>query len=64
MQHLTFRLLATHLFFTGPDRKQLAIASGGKTWVRPMLRQGVPPGPAFRPPAPRLQAGRSCPEFA
>ena len=34
---------ATHLLFTGPDRKQLSITIGGKTWVRPMLRQGVPP---------------------
>lgn len=34
---------ATHLFFTGPGRKQLSITIGGKTWVRPMLRQGVPP---------------------
>ncbi len=34
---------ATHLFFTGPDSKQLSITIGGKAWTRPMLRQGVPP---------------------
>jgi hypothetical protein len=44
---------ATHLFFTGADRKPLAITIGGKTWVRPMLRQGVPPGQAVKPAAPR-----------
>jgi sugar lactone lactonase YvrE len=44
---------ATHLFFTGAARKQLAITVGGKTWVRPMLREGVPPGQAVKPPAPR-----------
>ncbi|MGD0001490.1 MAG: alpha/beta hydrolase-fold protein [Bryobacteraceae bacterium] len=44
---------ATHLSFTGAARKQLAITIGGKTWVRPMLREGVPPGQAVKPPAPR-----------
>jgi enterochelin esterase-like enzyme len=44
---------ATHLFFTGADKKQLAITIGAKTWVRPMLRQGPPTGQPVKPPAAR-----------
>ena len=35
---------ATHLFFTGPERKQLSITIGGKTWVRPHAPPGRSPG--------------------
>jgi hypothetical protein len=48
-----FLYVDTRLGIQACDPSGRVVAIRGKTWVRPMLRQGVPPGQAVKPAAPR-----------